>query len=212
MPICSTFEARPDGVLRASAGGAATSGGAGMGASHYSLGPRHPLSTGTRRARGRPDTARTVVEPWRHRINTWRQGLKRLAARDASATARVRGLTGILEAVQSKIAHLATRSVRYLEAGAGRPVLLLHAFPLSAEQWLPQLARPPVGVRLVAPDLRGFGGSDPGVAMGGISHGHLRRGHAGVDGARRHAESDSRRPVDGRLCGAGDGAARRRRA
>ena len=41
----------------------------------------------------------------------------------------------------SKVAHLPERSLRYLEAGSGRPVVWLHAFPLSAEQWLPQFAR-----------------------------------------------------------------------
>jgi pimeloyl-ACP methyl ester carboxylesterase len=59
--------------------------------------------------------------------------------------------------VTSKTAHLPRRSVRYLEAGAGQPFLLIHAFPLHAEQWLPQLARPPRNWRLIAPDLRGFG-------------------------------------------------------
>lgn len=38
-------------------------------------------------------------------------------------------------------------------------MVLLHAFPLGAEQWLPQLAKPPLGWRLVAPNLRGLGGS-----------------------------------------------------
>ena len=56
-----------------------------------------------------------------------------------------------------KIARLATRSVRYFETGSGRPLVLLHAFPLNAEQWLPQFARVPPGWRLVAPDYRGFG-------------------------------------------------------
>ena len=59
----------------------------------------------------------------------------------------------------AKTARMATGPMRYLEAGAGRPMVLLHAFPLGAEQWLPQLARPPIGWRLIAPDLRGFGGS-----------------------------------------------------
>ena len=47
--------------------------------------------------------------------------------------------------------------------------MLLHAFPLSADQWLPQLDRVPPGWRFVAPDLRGFRGAgvafeDPGSA------------------------------------------------
>jgi len=57
-----------------------------------------------------------------------------------------------------KYAHLLDRTVRYLEAGSGRPMMLLHAFPLSADQWLPQLHRVPPGWRLIAPDVRGFRG------------------------------------------------------
>ena len=58
-----------------------------------------------------------------------------------------------------KVANLADRSVRYLDAGSGHVVVLLHAFPLSADQWLPQLHRVPPGWRAIAPDLRGFRGS-----------------------------------------------------
>ena len=47
--------------------------------------------------------------------------------------------------------------VRYLEAGSGWPLVLLHAFPLAADMWRPQLEAPPPGWRLLAPDLRGFG-------------------------------------------------------
>ena len=55
------------------------------------------------------------------------------------------------------MAHLPHRSARYLETGSGRGLVLLHAFPLSADQWLPQLHRASRGWRVVAPDLRGFG-------------------------------------------------------
>jgi len=51
----------------------------------------------------------------------------------------------------------AGRPVRYLEAGAGWPVLLIHGFPLHASMWRPQLERAPPGWRYIAPDLRGFG-------------------------------------------------------
>jgi pimeloyl-ACP methyl ester carboxylesterase len=71
--------------------------------------------------------------------------------------------------MRSSVANLSTSSVRYLEAGSGRAMILLHAFPLSAEQWLPQLARVPPGWRFVAPDLRGFGGVEPGPVPGGIT-------------------------------------------
>jgi 3-oxoadipate enol-lactonase len=45
----------------------------------------------------------------------------------------------------------------WLEAGAGWPVILLHAFPLDAGIWRPQLDAVPQGWRFIAPDLRGFG-------------------------------------------------------
>lgn len=49
---------------------------------------------------------------------------------------------------------------RYLEAGSGWPLVLLHAFPLTADLWRPQLERVTRGWRFLAPDLRGCG---PGV-------------------------------------------------
>jgi 3-oxoadipate enol-lactonase len=49
------------------------------------------------------------------------------------------------------------RRQRYLSAGSGWPLILLHAFPLNADQWRPQLERVTSGWRFLAPDLRGFG-------------------------------------------------------
>lgn len=66
-----------------------------------------------------------------------------------------------IDGVKSQIAHLLHRSLRYFESGSGRVLLLLHAFPLSADQWLPQLHRVPPGWRFIAPDLRGFRGVGP---------------------------------------------------
>jgi len=54
---------------------------------------------------------------------------------------------------------VAGRTVRYLDAGVGRPMLWLHAFPLNADMWRHQLEQAPAGWRLIAPDFRGFGGS-----------------------------------------------------
>lgn len=59
----------------------------------------------------------------------------------------------------------AGRSVRYLEAGAGWPLILIHAFPLGAEMWRPQLEHVPDGWRYIAPELPGFGGSPPPPAL-----------------------------------------------
>ena len=61
------------------------------------------------------------------------------------------------------------RPIRWLEAGppdSTQALVWLHAFPLSAEMWRPQLERPPEGWRVIAPDLAGFGGSSdhPGQA------------------------------------------------
>ena len=77
---------------------------------------------------------------------------------------------GQLEWRVTKVAHLADRSVRYLEAGRGHAIVLLHAFPLSAEQWLPQISRVPPGYRIVAPDLRGFRGSGPALESVGLEN------------------------------------------
>lgn len=49
------------------------------------------------------------------------------------------------------------RRMMWLEAGAGWPVVLLHAFPLTADMWRPQLEAVPQGWRFIAPHLRGFG-------------------------------------------------------
>ena len=57
----------------------------------------------------------------------------------------------------------------WLEAGAGWPVVLLHAFPLTAEMWRPQLARVPDGWRFLAPHLQGSGGTPPRPRPDGLA-------------------------------------------
>lgn len=61
--------------------------------------------------------------------------------------------------VREQLFDVDGRRIRWLENGAGWPVLLIHAFPLNADMWRPQLERVPEGWRLIAPDLRGFGQS-----------------------------------------------------
>lgn len=70
----------------------------------------------------------------------------------------------------TNVANLLARSVRYLSSPGGRSeemlkgtrtLILLHAFPMSADMWLPQLARVPLGWQFVAPDIRGFRGMGP---------------------------------------------------
>jgi len=64
---------------------------------------------------------------------------------------------------------IGNRAVSFLDAGIEGPLgtlVLLHAFPLSAEMWEPQLQAPPTGWRVLAPDLRGFGASGGAPAAG----------------------------------------------
>ena len=62
------------------------------------------------------------------------------------------------------MARMVTRDLRLgpttlsiTETGEGTPIVFLHAFPLNARMWTPQLEALPAGWRGVAPDLRGFG-------------------------------------------------------
>jgi pimeloyl-ACP methyl ester carboxylesterase len=55
-----------------------------------------------------------------------------------------------------------TVALHVREAGAGRPVVLLHAFPLSSAMWLEQRNALGERYRVITPDLRGFGGSPLG--------------------------------------------------
>jgi 3-oxoadipate enol-lactonase len=59
--------------------------------------------------------------------------------------------------IQERRTSTANRTVRHLDAGAGKPLIFLHPFPFSADAWRPQLERVPAGWRYLAPDLRGFG-------------------------------------------------------
>ncbi len=65
--------------------------------------------------------------------------------------------------VLERQATLNGRATRYLEAGRGRPLLLLHAFPFNADMWQAQIDHVPDGWRFIAPDLRGFGAGTPEV-------------------------------------------------
>jgi pimeloyl-ACP methyl ester carboxylesterase len=48
------------------------------------------------------------------------------------------------------------------EAGAGEPIILLHAFPLSSAMWMSQREGLADIARVITPDLRGFGGTPLG--------------------------------------------------
>jgi pimeloyl-ACP methyl ester carboxylesterase len=58
----------------------------------------------------------------------------------------------------------------YRDLGAGRPVVLLHAFPFSSAMWLDQRERLSGHCRVITPDQRGFGGSPLGADEPALEH------------------------------------------
>ncbi|MCB5910656.1 alpha/beta fold hydrolase [Streptomyces pinistramenti] len=60
----------------------------------------------------------------------------------------------------------------YAEQGSGAPLVLVHGHPFDRTMWAPQLASfgaPGSGLRVITPDLRGYGTSEP--APGGADGG-----------------------------------------
>jgi len=51
-------------------------------------------------------------------------------------------------------------SMNYRDEGSGKPVLLIHGYPLNSKIWEPQLQGLSNTARIIAPDLRGFGESE----------------------------------------------------
>jgi pimeloyl-ACP methyl ester carboxylesterase len=62
--------------------------------------------------------------------------------------------------------HLA---IDYSDNGGGIPLLLIHGYPLSQALWEPQITGLADVARVLAPDLRGHGGSDPGLGSYSMS-------------------------------------------
>lgn len=56
-----------------------------------------------------------------------------------------------------KTATLTSTEMTYVDRGSGLPVLLVHGFPLDHTMWSAQIDALADGVRVIAPDLRGFG-------------------------------------------------------
>src|SRR5438046_2535852 len=57
-------------------------------------------------------------------------------------------------------AQLTDIVLAYDASGSGRPLLLVHGYPLSRKMWDQQLENLPDAARVIAPDLRGHGESD----------------------------------------------------
>jgi len=78
-------------------------------------------------------------------------------------------------------------TLHYEEAGAGAPVVLVHAFPLSSAMWAPQVEALADRYHLVTPDVRGFGASPP---FGDRHEATMERLAADVVGLLDHLELD----------------------
>src|SRR5689334_1764968 len=63
------------------------------------------------------------------------------------------------QAPQSKFADVNGVKLHYLVAGKGDPVVLLHGFAETSHMWRPLIAKLADKHTVIAPDLRGFGGS-----------------------------------------------------
>jgi pimeloyl-ACP methyl ester carboxylesterase len=62
-------------------------------------------------------------------------------------------------AVDSRFAEVNGTKLHYLIAGKGDPVLLLHGYAQTSHMWRPLIAELAKSHTVIAPDLRGFGGS-----------------------------------------------------
>jgi pimeloyl-ACP methyl ester carboxylesterase len=75
--------------------------------------------------------------------------------------------------VTRQYCHIGSRTIAYLDSAPGkadlRTYVLLHAFPIGANLWEPQIRSIPGGWRLITPDLRGFGGSTELDSAGTLS-------------------------------------------
>jgi len=65
----------------------------------------------------------------------------------------------------------------YDEAGTGPVVVLIHGHPFNRSMWAPQLAALAGRYRVIAPDLRGYGGSP--VTPGTVPMSQLAAGNTG---------------------------------
>ena len=63
------------------------------------------------------------------------------------------------QAPQSRFAYVNGVRLHYLIAGQGEPILLLHGFAQTSHMWRPLMAKLAATNTVIAPDLRGFGGS-----------------------------------------------------
>src|SRR2546426_5424844 len=63
------------------------------------------------------------------------------------------------QTVQKRFATVNGVRLHYLEAGTGSPIIMLHGFGETSHMWLPLIPKLAVNHTVIAPDLRGSGGS-----------------------------------------------------
>lgn len=81
--------------------------------------------------------------------------------RSLAAGAAVLALAGAaVAAPEIRTAEVNGIKMQYLVAGQGEPILLLHGFAETSHMWLPLIAELEKTNTVIAPDLRGFGGTD----------------------------------------------------
>src|SRR5690606_16102127 len=76
---------------------------------------------------------------------------------------RIRAKEPVMPTLDIAPPSSASKPVRlhYVDEGEGRPLVLIHGWPLSHRMWEPQInALTGVGLRVIAYDRRGFGESD----------------------------------------------------
>jgi 3-oxoadipate enol-lactonase len=56
----------------------------------------------------------------------------------------------------------------YRDEGQGQPILLIHAFPMSSAMWEDQIDALATRLRVIAPDLRGFGATARGLGASSL--------------------------------------------
>lgn len=76
--------------------------------------------------------------------------------------------------------------IRYLEAGAGPALVLLHGAGGGAENWFGVLGQLALERRIIVPDLPGFGLSDPAPLVGPLAAGALPALEAVLEAAHVH--------------------------
>ena len=92
-------------------------------------------------------------------MRTWQKLVNALAGIIAAASIVTPVHAQESIAIASRFAEINGTRLRYLIAGKGEPVLLLHGYAQTSHMWRPLISELAKTHTVIAPDLRGFGGS-----------------------------------------------------